>query len=486
MEDYLDELIGRNMLQVILVRADDRVKSCRLHDLLRDFCIMKAKEEIFLKIDNPSLSLSGSRHHVLYCPLDRYKYLGNSKSYIRSLLSFDSSATTVNLDCICTSSFKLLKVLYIDSPGLKVISDSIGELHSLKYLGIGWKTHIKKLPRTISRLQNLETIDMPKSRYYSVEVPNVLWKLESLRHLLGYINSPGLLKIDLLNNLQTLGGIPLHHWMRNENLTRMTNLQKVGLLIKNDDNLDMDRLCDSLAELERLQSLCLEVDDRLQISLVAGLSKLSHVVKLKLKGVLASIPADPCVFPPNLCQLTLVNSKLHPDSIQVLEKLTNLSVLKLVNPFHIKLVNPFHRYFPQDCSITISENGFRGLKFLRVDQLMFMEEMKLGKGAMAGLKCLQIFKCYSLRMLPEELISLPNLEKLEVREMTQEFIARLQVLDLHKLQHIPSVVLGHPRTDSEEEWIQLERMREKIRIGEMVHRAALAFIEQECTYGNTH
>ncbi|PHU25985.1 hypothetical protein BC332_04317 [Capsicum chinense] len=182
-EDYLDELIGRNMLQ--------------------------AKEEIFLEVDNPSISLSGSRHRVLYSPLKSYKYLRNSRSYVRSLLSFDSSATLVNLDCICTRSFKLLKVLYIDSPGLKMISDSIGKLCSLKYLGIGWKTRIKKLPRSISHLQNLETIDMPMSRYYFVLVPNVLWKLENLRHLLGYINFPSLLKIDLLNNLQTLGSIPV-------------------------------------------------------------------------------------------------------------------------------------------------------------------------------------------------------------------------------------------------------------------------------------
>ncbi|CAN4082049.1 unnamed protein product [Withania somnifera] len=407
-EDYLDELIGSNMLHVILVRADNRVQSCRLHDLLRDFCIMKAKEEIFLEVDNPSISLPESRHHVLYSPLERYEYLGNSKSYIRSLLSFDSSAKLVNLDCICTSSFRLLKVLYIDSPGLKVISDSIGKLCSLKYLGIGWKTRIKKLPHSISRLQNLETIDVPMSREFTASTC--------------YINFPSLLKIDLLNNLQTLGSIPVHHWMHHENLTRMTNLQKVSLLIESDDNLNMDRLCDSLAELESLQSLCLEVEDTSQISLVAGFSKLSHVVKLKLKGHLASIPDHPCVFPPSLCQLTLVNSKLHPDSIQVLEKLTNLS---------------------QDYSITISENAFLGLKFLKVDQLMHMQEMKLGKGAMARLKCLQIFKRYSMRRLPEELISLTNLEKLEIREMPEELIARLQVSDLHKLQHIPNIVVGH-------------------------------------------
>ncbi|PHT55695.1 hypothetical protein CQW23_04181 [Capsicum baccatum] len=442
-EDYLDELIGRNMLQVILVRADERVKSCRLHDLLRDFCIMKAKEEIFFEVDTPSTSLSEFRHHVLYSPLERY----NSKSYVRSLLSFDSSSTLVNLDCICTSSFKLLKVLYIDSPGLKVISDSIGKLFSLKYFGLGRKTRIKKLPRSISHLQNLETIDMPMSRYYSVLVPNVLWRLENLRHLLGYINSPTLLKIDLLNNLRTLGSIPVHHWLHNENLTRMTKLQKVGLLIESGNNLDMVRLCDSLAKLESLQSLCLEVEDGLCISLVAGLSQLSHVVKLKLKGNLAPIPAHPCVFPPNLCHLTLVNSDLHPSSIQVLEKLTNLSVLKLVNAFKL--------YDQLAESMTISRNGFCGLKFLRVDEVKCVKEMKLGKGAMAGLKCLQIFKCYSLRRLPEKLISLTNLEKLEIREMPEAFIARLQDSDLHKLQHIPNIVIGHPCTDYEE-WIQDE------------------------------
>ncbi|CAN4080176.1 unnamed protein product [Withania somnifera] len=301
---------------------------------------------------------------------------------------------------------------------------------------------------------------MPMSRYYSVGVPNVLWKLENLRHLLGYINFPSLLKIDLLKNIQTLGSIPVRHWMHNKNLTRMTNLQKVGLLIEYDDNLNMDRLCDSLAELESLQSLCLEVEDNLQISLIAGLSKLN----------LASIPAHPRVFPANLCQLTLINSQLHPDSIQVLEKLTKLSVLKLVNAFR--------RYDEQADSITVTESGFCGLKFLRVDQLTYMKEMRLGKGAMAGLKCLQIFKCYLLRRLPEELISLTHLEKLEIREMPEEFIATFQVSDLHRLQHIPNIVVGHPSTDYEE-WNQEELEREstlrKIRAHAQATRAAYLF-----------
>lgn len=238
---------------------------------------MKAKDEIFLQVHDQNADISTvlsnqSRHHVLYYPLERYNYLGYSKTYIRSLLSFDSSSAELNLDRICTSSsFKLLKVLYIDSPGLNVIPDSIGKLCCLKYLGIGWKTRIKMLPPSLIQLKNLETIDMPMSMHYSVLIPNVLGKLENLRRLLGYINSPSLLKIDLPNNLQIIGSIPVKHWMHNENPRRMTNLQKVGLLIQDDHDLDMDRLCDSLAELKNLQSLCLEVEGRSQISLVVYL-----------------------------------------------------------------------------------------------------------------------------------------------------------------------------------------------------------------------
>ncbi|KAL6323147.1 hypothetical protein AAG906_027422 [Vitis piasezkii] len=48
-EDYLNELIQRSMIQVADTRDDGRVKSCRIHDLLRDLAISEAKEEKFLR-----------------------------------------------------------------------------------------------------------------------------------------------------------------------------------------------------------------------------------------------------------------------------------------------------------------------------------------------------------------------------------------------------------------------------------------------------
>ncbi|KAL6322736.1 hypothetical protein AAG906_015422 [Vitis piasezkii] len=50
-EDYLYELIQRSMIQVADTRDDGRVKSCRIHDLLRDLAISEAKEEKLFEVD---------------------------------------------------------------------------------------------------------------------------------------------------------------------------------------------------------------------------------------------------------------------------------------------------------------------------------------------------------------------------------------------------------------------------------------------------
>eukprot|EP00261_Vitis_vinifera_P038332 XP_019079575.1 PREDICTED: putative disease resistance protein At1g50180 [Vitis vinifera] len=51
-EGYLDELIGRCMIQVGRRGSNGRVQTCRLHDLMRDLCLSKAEEENFLEIVN--------------------------------------------------------------------------------------------------------------------------------------------------------------------------------------------------------------------------------------------------------------------------------------------------------------------------------------------------------------------------------------------------------------------------------------------------
>ena len=60
-EDYLEELIHRSMIQVARRKWDGRVKSCRIHDLLRDLAISKAKD---------SKKFEVHRNIILACPFN--------------------------------------------------------------------------------------------------------------------------------------------------------------------------------------------------------------------------------------------------------------------------------------------------------------------------------------------------------------------------------------------------------------------------------
>ncbi|XP_024158741.2 putative disease resistance protein At1g50180 [Rosa chinensis] len=53
----LTELVERSMVQVVSHGLSGKVKTCCLHDLMRDMCLQKAKEENFLGIVNFSLGL---------------------------------------------------------------------------------------------------------------------------------------------------------------------------------------------------------------------------------------------------------------------------------------------------------------------------------------------------------------------------------------------------------------------------------------------
>ncbi|XP_058114519.1 putative disease resistance protein At1g50180 isoform X2 [Magnolia sinica] len=49
-EDYLMQLVQRSMVQVARRSSSGRIKSCRIHDLLRDLSISEAKESKFLEV----------------------------------------------------------------------------------------------------------------------------------------------------------------------------------------------------------------------------------------------------------------------------------------------------------------------------------------------------------------------------------------------------------------------------------------------------
>ncbi|CAI9112077.1 OLC1v1012454C1 [Oldenlandia corymbosa var. corymbosa] len=141
-EEYLNSLIGRNLIVVAKRRWDGGVKACRIHDLLREFCLHKASEEHFLHVlkgyddllafNEPyglqRLSIHSEVHHLkeskLFCPR------------VRSLL-FHSSEKKRREISLRIHSFKHLRVLDLEQCPLKVsFSRELELLVQLTFLAI--------------------------------------------------------------------------------------------------------------------------------------------------------------------------------------------------------------------------------------------------------------------------------------------------------------------------------------------------------------
>ncbi|GMN73293.1 hypothetical protein TIFTF001_055711, partial [Ficus carica] len=193
-EQYLVELVDRCMVQV-----DKRdhtgvgIKTCRMHDLMRDFCIYKAKEENFFKIierQGKNMIDAGSSSQYLPtthprrfaiqigCDLPRYEQV---HPHIRSLLFF--AIETLPILPLTNKNFRLLRVLefgftpsYIGS-----VPRQIGNLIHLRYLGLRG-AGLSKLPSSVGNLRNLHTLDLRNNN--GLKLPWTISKLTRLRHLL--------------------------------------------------------------------------------------------------------------------------------------------------------------------------------------------------------------------------------------------------------------------------------------------------------------
>jgi Leucine-rich repeat (LRR) protein len=169
-ERYLQELVQRCMVLVGKISSLGRIKTCRIHDLMRDFCISKAQAENFLQITNIR-SMEESEAHIgkirrlainVESDDDYLKVKGikfNEHPYLRSLLYFGP------LDLPFKESrfkkFKLLRVLNLENfknYHIKLPKD-IGCLIHLRFLSLK-DSHVNNVPSSMGNLRCLQTLDL--------------------------------------------------------------------------------------------------------------------------------------------------------------------------------------------------------------------------------------------------------------------------------------------------------------------------------------
>ncbi|KAH6757314.1 hypothetical protein C2S52_023520 [Perilla frutescens var. hirtella] len=325
--------------QSIIEEVDDpkshQTKAIRINPVFHRLSIIKAVDEIGFEILRKDGSNRASheprRHRVIHCSRDdkfNYNYSSTNQDEHLVSLFFHGGGGLSN---ICWKHFARLKVLDMEDFGLKILSETVGDLIELRYLGLR-NNYIQELPQSLRRLKMIEVLDIAQN--FMVEVPDILWEMDGLRHLyMSDIICQKLLKIDALTNLETLTYITVDDWTydMSDMKNKMASLRRLGIE-EVDGNSNISKLFASLAELRKLDCLILRGFRFRNMPSLDELGLLKNIRELKLEGRLTRLPSA-TNFPPEIKYLSLVNSCLDEDPMPILEKLPDLSHLKLQNAY---------------------------------------------------------------------------------------------------------------------------------------------------------
>ncbi|OMP11885.1 NB-ARC domain-containing protein [Corchorus capsularis] len=231
---YLTKFAERYMVQVEKIDSFGRIKKCKMHDLMREFCMSKAEEENFFQV----LQLFGQRKR-LSITSSSPMVTGTVRRLSVHLNNFPGDMA-VECEEYPPFSFKLLRVLDLEKVMGFSIPDAIGKLIHLRLLNLrsAW---VGTLPPSIGNLRCLLTLRLDPLDSARTQ-PDVFWKLEKLRHL--YLpREPGRkttrLQFADLSDLRTLVNFPASV-ADVEDLIKLTNLRKLKIVIS--DEVSLQRL----------------------------------------------------------------------------------------------------------------------------------------------------------------------------------------------------------------------------------------------------
>ncbi|XP_047258970.1 putative late blight resistance protein homolog R1A-3 isoform X1 [Capsicum annuum] len=443
LEEVMDNLISSSL--VITFNEIGNDPTCQLHDLVHDFCLIKAKEEnLFGRIS--SSAPSSSSHlmpRIVTIDYDKECFESNNFILFSSKMKRHSGKHLYSLtitgykmvdrlsDACHLRDLRLLRVLIL-YPSIMMVKDSllneIGMLNYLRYLRIG--TEVKSLPSSFSNLRNLETLWVENKGSPWVLLPRI-WDLVKLRVL--FINAcsffdmhtdePILISEDSkLEKLRELDKLVLSYSKDIEDIfIRFPNLQRLVFYLKESWDYSTERYwfpkLDFLTELEVLR-----VDFKSSNTNDSGPS-------------LATNWSWDSHFPSNLKILSLWDFPLSSDSLSIITTLSNLEELFLI------------RTILEGGEWNMREDTFVNLKYLELDEVN-LANWEFGEESFPVLEKLALWRLRKLTEIPPnfgdiaslkiiELDENPHLEDsaLEIKQYVEDMTGedKLQILDVDKI-----------------------------------------------------
>ncbi|CAN4095731.1 unnamed protein product [Withania somnifera] len=390
-EAYLENLIGRNLVMVTKKSSSGKIKACRIHDLLHDFCKQRTKEEMCLvwqiwdQNANPSSRISGhmqlAHRMCIYGDGNR----GNWSSCLPHVVSIilHSNCFSCGLDSHIFHNFKFLKVLDLEFTGIDSLPTGLVYLRYFAAETLG--SSISSFIANSWLLETLKLCNHPEK----MNLPFTLWQMVKLRHLhISSCSFSGEAAGDLIESSKKLHDLttlstPFFSCAQEAEyiLTKTPNLRELRCKIKGVNNFQYNVL-NFPAQIEML--------------------------KIYLSYTLGSKILPFCISAPNLKNLKLKDFYLHPQHLSEIASLQNLQVLKLEG-IHLES-NKWevcNGEFPQ----------LRVLK-LRAGRVHF-EEWIVADDAFPNLEHLVLSDCEFLKEIPSCFGDILSLKSIEVRNCNE-------------------------------------------------------------------
>ncbi|KAL3509029.1 hypothetical protein ACH5RR_028430 [Cinchona calisaya] len=414
-EDYMMDLVSRNLVMVSKQKSMGGVKTCYIHDLLHEFCKFKAEEENFLQMlqgydelsvfnvppNLPRLSICSKQEHFkksrIYAPnLSSLLFFNQVEEY-----GWSKMADISFVYCI----YKHLRVLDLEPIWLncKDFPNEINVLVQLRYLAI--RGCIEVIPPSVANLSHLETF-LVTTHYAvgTVSLPETIWIMKNLRHLhiMGYSpccfpncnleNSSKLHNLDTLSILFVSSGKCLE-----EIVKKIPNIRQLEIKLSEAKESSGYSL-ESLNQLESLESLIVSSNS----------FHLQHDIEY--------------CFPSVLKELTLDYLFLPWSKISLIEELPNLEVLKLLGDSF------------KGTRWDMKGGGFPKLRVLWLERLDIVEWTDTdcdGDCFPCLEKLLLVGATLKLETIPSCLMSIPTLEmiKLETAKDNESLVSLVRRIE---------------------------------------------------------
>ncbi|XP_078158565.1 putative disease resistance RPP13-like protein 3 [Carex rostrata] len=413
-ESFLEDLVQRSLVQVTSRSADGSIEYCRIHDLLRDLALQKAKEDDFLIVyshpdDQHNLCMA-RRVAVHNSDCDE---LVMSKN-LRTLLCFGTKCMP---NC---SKQRMLKLVSIERlpRAMEINLKKFEGLTQLRYLDLGnYIRENRSWGEMIGNMKFLQTVSTMGGNHQLR-----LSGHKALRHVTGF-------QVELhssakLPNLQTLVGVQMR-WESWE-APYVPNLRTFQLTRSFSSCETADAFLSTLENLISLSlnslNTCLSFNGKLDMRDFPFYQNLQSLTLISDSKKLIDTPID---MPPHLTYLSLWKLKFRQDIMPALEKLQYLKQLWL---------NGIDTNEKMCCSA----KGFSQLELLSIRGNDSLKDWEIEEGAMPILRKLVIRLSRNF-CVPQGLRYLTNLQELEWLEWSNDPQRANEIRNLCK--HVPSVFI---------------------------------------------